>query len=69
MFNNEGNTRDASVGDIINHQADQRVTVTFKQESHLSALHTSGSGIIIEQVNPYRAYVTVPAAGFVVMTF
>jgi hypothetical protein len=69
IFNNEGNTRDIAKGDTVDHQADRRVMVTFKSPAELRMVASSGAGVTIENANCLHSFVTVPAAGFVVMTF
>ena len=69
IFNNEGNTRDIAKGDTVDHQADRRVMVTFKSPAELQMVASSGSGVTIERADGLHSLVTVPAAGFVVMTF
>lgn len=69
IFNNEGNERSSAYGDVLDHRADQRVKVSFKEPAKLRMLHCSGQDVRIESADPHTSYVTVPAAGFAVMAF
>ena len=53
----------------MDHQADRRVNVTFKSPAELRMVSSSGAGVTIENADCLHSFVTVPAAGFVVMTF
>ena len=69
IFNNEGNTRSVENGDALDHLADRRVLVTFRDNAQLHVVASSGAGVAIEKADGKHSYVTVPAAGFVVMRF
>lgn len=69
LFNNEGNERDDRLGDIIDRNADRTVKVTFCEECSPKKIQGSDVGFKIEQENPKMFRITVPAAGFAVLTF
>ncbi len=69
IFNNEGNTRSLAMGDELDHQADRRVMVTFRNNAQLHLVSSSGAGVALEKADGQHSYVTVPAAGFAVMNF
>ena len=69
LFNNEGNERDDRLGDIIDRNADRTVKVTFCEECSPKKIQGSDVGFKIEQENPKTFRITVPAAGFAVLTF
>lgn len=69
IFNNEGNTRSIENGDVLDHRADRRVKVTFRNRAQLRIVQSSGSDVAVEWLDPFNSYVTVPAAGFAVMAF
>ena len=69
IFNNEGNTRSVENGDALDHLADRRVLVIFRDNAQLHVVASSGAGVAIEKADGKHSYVTVPAAGFVVMRF
>lgn len=69
LFNNEGNERDDRLGDIVDRNADRTVKVTFRDECSPKKIQGSDIGFKIEQENPKTFRITVPAAGFAVLTF
>lgn len=69
LFNNEGNKRDDRLGDIIDRNADRTVKVIFCEECSPKKIQGSDVGFKIEQEDPKTFRITVPAAGFAVLTF
>ena len=69
IFNNEGNDRDMKLGNVIDHRADRRVKVTFKDASELSIVRSFCDGIKLEKADAKNWYVTVPAAEVVILSF
>lgn len=69
LFNNEGNKRDDRLGDIIDRNADRTVKVIFCEECFPKKIQGSDVGFKIEQEDPKTFRITVPAAGFAVLTF
>ena len=69
VFNNEGNERDETYGDTVDRNADRTVKVSFRNEAGLLKIQGSDNGFKIEKLDPCNYFVTVPAAGFAVMTF
>lgn len=69
VFNNEGNKRDSKVGDILLHEADRQVKVTFKEAVNLKVLKEAPVAAEIQKIDEYNYYVSVPAAGFVILQF
>lgn len=68
IFNNEGNTRDLELGDVIDHRADRRVKVTFKEETKLEVIRSFNDGVKLEKIDDKNWYVTVPAAELVILS-
>ena len=69
LFNNEGNKRDDRLGDIIDRNAGRTVKVIFCEECSPKKIQGSDVGFKIEQEDPKTFRITVPAAGFAVLTF
>ncbi len=69
IFNNEGNERDITVGDIIHSEADKKVKVEFKNATELKVNHEAVKKADIKKVDGKTYNVEVPAAGYVVFEF
>ena len=69
IFNNEGNERDHHKGDIIHHEADQTVTIQFKEKPNLTLLKEAAGKIRPEKIDDLTYRVTIPAAGFAIFSF
>ncbi len=69
IFNNEGNERDLEKGNIIDHRADQKVKITFKEPANLQVVRSFCTGLIVECEDVSTWYVTVPAAEMAVFAF
>ena len=69
IFNNEGNDRDMKLGNVIDHRADRRVKVTFKEKAQLDVVRSFCDGIKVEKIDDKNYYVTVLATELVVMTY
>lgn len=69
LFNNEGNERDMKLGDIIDHRADRRVKVTFRDAAQLNVVRSFCDGIQLERVDDRTWYVTVPATQMVILSY
>jgi hypothetical protein len=69
IFNNEGNTRDLELGDVIDHRADRRVKVTFKEDVEVRIVRSFSDGVKLERVDAKNWYVTVPAAEMVILSY
>ncbi|MBR7110940.1 MAG: hypothetical protein IKC83_03605 [Clostridia bacterium] len=68
IFNNEGNERDLVKGDIIHHQADKKITITFKESTNLRILK-SLSNINIEKIDDVTYNVIIPATELAIFEF
>ena len=68
IFNNEGNERDIKEGDIIHHEADKVVEISFKENTNLSVFHSLGD-VKVEKIDDKNYKVFVPATGFVIFKF
>ena len=69
IFNNEGNDRDMKLGNVIDHRADRRVKVTFKEAAQLQVVRSFCDGIKLEQIDDRNWYVTVPATEMVIFSY
>ena len=69
IFNNEGNKRDSKVGDILLHEADERVKITFKETAQLRLIKLSSEDGKIEKTDDKTYFAEIPAAGFVILQF
>lgn len=69
IFNNEGNERDITAGDIIHSEADKKVKVEFKNATELKVNHEAVKKAEIKKVDDKTYNVVVPAAGYVVFEF
>lgn len=69
IFNNEGNERDMKLGNVIDHRADRRVKVTFKEAAELQVVRSFCEGIRLERADANSWYVTVPAAEMVIFSY
>ena len=69
IFNNEGNERSLEKGDIIHHEADKTVNVTFKTAANLNVVKEGYAKSNIEKVADDKYRVNVPAASFVIFEF
>ncbi len=70
IFNNSGNERDIKEGDIIHHEADRTVTVTFKEALTPEKLVEGvNMPVNIERVDDRTFKVHIPATSFVILTF
>jgi hypothetical protein len=70
IFNNSGNERDIKVGDIIHHEADRTVTVTFKEAvTPKKLVEGANMPVELQRVDEKTYRVHIPATGFVIFTF
>ncbi len=69
IFNNEGNERSLSLGDIIHREADNRVTVSFKDSTVPTLIKESSPTGGLKKLDGNTYGLTVPAAGFVILKF
>lgn len=69
IFNNEGNDRDMKLGNIIDHKADRRVKVSFRDPAQLNVVRSFCDGIKLERENDRTWYVTVPATEMVIVSY
>ena len=69
IFNNEGNERSLDLGDVIDHKADRRVKVTFKEKPQLEIVRSFCDGVKVERIDDKNWYVTVPGAEMVILSF
>jgi len=70
VFNNNGNERSLTKGDIIHREADRTVRVTFKEDVPSLDIHrTSALAATVAKFDDRNYDVTVPAAGFAVLKY
>lgn len=69
IFNNEGNERCLKRGNVIHHEADKTVQVTFKQSAKLEVVAQGAEAVCIEKKDDLTYHITVPAASFAVIKF
>lgn len=69
IFNNEGNERSLKKGNTLLHEADRRVTITFKESTTPHILKESLGSCSLERINDTTFEATIPASGFVIMSF
>ncbi|MBE6662475.1 MAG: hypothetical protein E7606_04245 [Ruminococcaceae bacterium] len=70
IFNNSGNERDIKQGDIIHHEADRTVTVTFKEAVTPEKLVEGvNMPVDIQKIDDKTYKVNVPATSFVILNF
>ncbi len=69
IFNNDGNERSLSKGNIIHHSADVRVTISFKEKTIPHILKEALGSCSLERVDDNTYSAIIPAAGFVIMSF
>ena len=69
IFNNEGNYRAHPIGDTIDHKADARVKVSFKNAANMKAVKLSSSNIKIEKADDSTYYVDMPATEFAIFQY
>lgn len=69
LFNNEGNERSLTLGNIIHKEADKTVHITFKDNADSINLRTSSDGVEIHKIDSKNYTVCVPATGFAIIEF
>lgn len=69
IFNNEGNERFLDRGDVLNHNMDAWVTVSFKEMPNPRIIASSNEEVEIRKIDSNSYQVFVPAAGFAVIAF
>lgn len=69
IFNNEGNYRSRATGDTIDHAADARVKVSFKDAGELTPVKLSSSDIKIEKADESTYYIDMPATEFAIFRY
>lgn len=69
IFNNEGNERDLANGDVLDHRADRRVKVSFREDAELKIVRSFCDGVSLEREDGKNWNATIPAAEVVVFTY
>ena len=69
VFNNEGNERSLKKGDIIHREADKKIKITFKEPVSVRIIKEGAGKIKLEKENDFTYFATVPAAGFMILSF
>ncbi len=69
IFNNEGNERSVKFGDVIRHEADATVTLTFNQPAKPVVAKASSDQIKIDKVDDCLYKIQVPATEFVILEY
>lgn len=69
IFNNEGNHRSIKNGNVIDKEATETVTVSFKKPTEIDVFKASNSEIKIERKDELTYLITVPGAEFIILKF
>ncbi len=69
IFNNDGNERNLKKGNILHREADTRVTISFKDKTTPHILKETLGSCSLERIDDTTFEATIPAAGFVIMSF
>jgi len=69
IFNNEGNERDIDKGDIIHHEADAVVKVTFKEPADVKCIRSTSDNVKISKLDGNTYAVEIPATEFVILSY
>ncbi len=69
IFNNEGNERSLKQGNVLHREADQRITITFKDEVTPHVLKEALGSFSLEKIGEKTYSAFVSAAGFAVINF
>ncbi len=69
IFNNEGNERDINLGDVIHHEADATVRVTFKNPVDLKCVCRTSDNVKIAKLDDTTYAVEIPATEFVILSY
>lgn len=69
IFNNEGNERDINLGDIIHHEADATVKVTFKEPADIQCIRRTSDNVKITKLDSTTYAVEIPATEFVILSY
>ena len=69
IFNNEGNERSLKRGNTLHHEADRRVTISFKEATTPHVLKEALGSCSLERIDDKTFEATIPAAGFAIIGF
>jgi hypothetical protein len=69
IFNNEGNERDLTQGDMIHHEADAVVKVSLKRSGEIKCIKSSCEQVKINRLDDTTYTVEIPAAEFVILQY
>ncbi|MBP0989997.1 MAG: hypothetical protein J5874_02320, partial [Oscillospiraceae bacterium] len=69
IFNNEGNERSLQQGNVIHHEADKTVTVSFRENVTPHIVKEAMGAASLEKLGERSYRAVVPAAGFVIIEF
>ncbi len=69
ILNNEGNERSLRTGDTVRHEADRRVRAEFREPAELRKIREGKDPAGIDKADARTYYISVPAAGFVILEF
>lgn len=69
IFNNEGNERDINKGDIIHHEADAVVKVSFKIPAEVKCVKRTSDNVKITKLDSNTYAVEIPATEFVILSY
>lgn len=70
IFNNSGNERDIERGNVIHHEADRTVTVTFKEATTPEKLVEGvDMPVTVLRIDEKTYKISIPATGFAIFTF
>lgn len=69
IFNNEGNERDLDRGDIIHHEADKTVKLSFKSSANVQCIRKTSENVKITKLDDTTYAVDIPATEFVILQY
>lgn len=69
IFNNEGNERDINLGDVIHHEADATVKVTFKNPVNLKCVRRTSDNVKITKLDDFTYAAEISATEFVILSY
>lgn len=69
IFNNEGNLRNTDFGDRINHEADERVKISFSVPANIEIAKASCESITLKKLDDGIFEAFIPATEFLILSY
>ena len=69
IFNNEGNLRNTDFGDGINHEADERVKISFSVPANIEIAKASCESITLKKLDDGIFEAFIPATEFLILSY